>query len=238
MFVHRLVKFFVNIGVCSVLNVARGEVWGSGRQSPAGEVVLVANVLGRLIVVGVVMWLLCGVWVVVLRLKLHLHTKPLVSLAAIHDDMLLLVCLAIHCEGIEGSCRSERGRSRGRRGLVVEFQTWSRGACAVADKVTLVRLLRLKEVLPGPRLLEPVGTICHLTWQMKPCVICGKGGFGAEPNSQHRGDGRSRGVRRSRGSDTVSPSLQHGVLEWNHPRESECETGRVERCPTSNLPPH
>lgn len=31
-------------------------------------------------------------------------------------------------------------------------------------------LLRLKVELPGPRLLEPVGTICHLTRQTGPWV--------------------------------------------------------------------
>lgn len=31
-------------------------------------------------------------------------------------------------------------------------------------------LLRLKVELPGPRLLEPVGTICHLTRQTEPWV--------------------------------------------------------------------
>lgn len=29
----------------------------------------------------------------------------------------------------------------------------------------------LKEELPGPRLLEPVGTICHLTWQTRPRLV-------------------------------------------------------------------
>jgi hypothetical protein len=40
--------------------------------------------------------------------------------------------------------------------------------------VSLVRVLlrlSLEVELPGPRLLEPVGTICHLTWQTRPCVV-------------------------------------------------------------------
>lgn len=168
---------------------------------------LVGDMLRRLVMMGVVVWLLRGVWVVRLRLKLRdLHTKPLVGLATIHDDMLLLMCLTIHGERIEASCLTKRRRSRRGRGFVVEFQSSSRGACAVADKVTLV-LLRLKEVLPGPRLLEPVGTICHLTWQTRPCVICVKVGFEVNPNSEYWRDGRGRSRERSRGSNTFSPSL-------------------------------
>lgn len=29
----------------------------------------------------------------------------------------------------------------------------------------------LEVELPGPRLLEPVGTICHLTWQTRPRLV-------------------------------------------------------------------
>lgn len=119
------------MGVRTILHVARGEVRSGGRQCPTGEVVLVADVLRRLSVVGMMM--LCGVWMVSLRLKFRdLHTKPLRGLAAIHNDMLLLVGLIEHCKRIESSCLAERGRSRGGGGVVVEFQSSSRGACAVA----------------------------------------------------------------------------------------------------------
>jgi hypothetical protein len=62
---------------------------------------LVTDMLRGLIMMRVVVWLLCGVRVMRLCLKFgHLHTKPLVSLAAAHHDMLALVSLAVHCEGI------------------------------------------------------------------------------------------------------------------------------------------
>ena len=36
--------------------------------------------------------------------------------------------------------------------------------------VLRLEVLRLEVKLPGPRLLEPVGTICHLPWQTRPKV--------------------------------------------------------------------
>lgn len=65
---------------------------------------LVSEVVCRLSMVGVVVWLLSMVRMVGLRLKLgDLHAKPLMGLAAIHHDMLSLMALAIHGEWIQGS---------------------------------------------------------------------------------------------------------------------------------------
>lgn len=56
---------------------------------------------------------------------------------------------------------------------MVEFQS-PRGVGPVVNGVSLVRVLlrlRLEEERPGPRLLEPVGTICHLTGQTRPWLV-------------------------------------------------------------------
>lgn len=75
----------------------------------------------RLVVVCVVVSLLC-MCMVGLGLKLgNLHAETLMSLAAIHHDMLALVSLAIHGELIEGGGLRERRRARRRWGVGVEF---------------------------------------------------------------------------------------------------------------------
>lgn len=95
-----------------ILHVARGKVRSSGSQRPTGEVVLVVNIVGGLVVVCMMMSLLCRVRMVTLGLKLrHLHAEALVSLAAIHQDMLPLVCLTVHSEWIERSCLAKGRRS-------------------------------------------------------------------------------------------------------------------------------
>lgn len=57
---------------------------------------------------------------------------------------------------------------------MVELQS-TRRIGPVLNGISLVRMLLLRlclEVeLPGPRLLEPVGTICHLTGQTRPWLI-------------------------------------------------------------------
>jgi len=56
---------------------------------------------------------------------------------------------------------------------VVELQS-TRRIGPVWNGVSLVRVLlrlSLEVELPGPRLLEPVGTICHLTGQTRPWFI-------------------------------------------------------------------
>lgn len=65
---------------------------------------------------------------------------------------------------------------------MVEFQS-SRRIGPVLNVVSLVRVLlrlRLEVERPGPRLLEPVGTICHLTGQTRPWLISLAKNRGAE----------------------------------------------------------
>lgn len=130
----------------------------------------------RLCMVIVMVWLLGVVRVVGLRLEFRdLHAKALVGLTAIHHDMLTLVCLSVHIvERCDSSSLVECRGPRGGRGVRVEFQSTSRGIGPVSNDVSLMRVLlclSLEVKLPGPRLLEPVGTICHLTWQTRPCVV-------------------------------------------------------------------
>lgn len=145
-------------------------------QCAAGEIVLMSKVVGRLCVVGMMVRLLCVMGVVGLRLELgDRHAKPLVGLTAIHHDMLTLVSLAVHVvKRAESSSLVEGRGSRGGGGVVVEFQSTRRRIGPVSNDVSLVRVLlclSLEVELPGPRLLEPVGTICHLTWQTRPCFV-------------------------------------------------------------------
>ena len=73
---------------------------------------LVVDTVGCLVVVSVVMRLLRRMRMVALRLELRdLHAKSLVGLAAIHHDMLPLVGLSVHSEGIQGSCLIDRRRA-------------------------------------------------------------------------------------------------------------------------------
>lgn len=109
MFVHGLVNIFVHINMSAILEGAGSEVRSGGSQCPTGEVVLVIDAMRGLVVMGMVMGLLCGVGVMALRLELgDLHAKSLVGLAAIHHDMLPLVGLCVHCEGIQGSSLADR----------------------------------------------------------------------------------------------------------------------------------
>lgn len=133
--------------------------------------------------------LLCMVRVMVLRRKLgHRHAKPLVGPTAIHHDMLPLMALAIHGERIQRIRLGHRRRSRGGRGVVIEFQS-TRGVRSVVKVSLVCVLLRLclEQEWPGPRLLEPIGTICHLTGQTKSrCVSL----------VDHRGAGKWQGSDR------------------------------------------
>ena len=135
-----------------------------------------SEIVSRLCVMSVMVRLLGVMRVVGLRLELRdLHAKPLVGLTAIHHDMLTLVGLAVHIVERSNSSSLVQGRrSGGRGGVGVEFQSTRRGIGPVSNNVSLMRVLlclSLEVELPGPRLLEPVGTICHLTWQTRPCVV-------------------------------------------------------------------
>jgi hypothetical protein len=147
-----------------------------GCQSSTPEIVLMSEIVSGLCVMGVVMWLLSVMRVVGLRLEFRdLHAKPLVGLTAIHHDMLTLVGLAVHIVERGNSSRLVQGWRSGGRGCVgVEFQSTRWGIGTVSNDVSLMRVLlclSLEVELPGPRLLEPVGTICHLTWQTRPCFV-------------------------------------------------------------------
>jgi hypothetical protein len=99
---------------------------------------------------------------------------------------------------------------------VVEFQS-ARRIGPVLKGVSLVRVLlrlRLEVERPGPRLLEPVGTICHLTGQTRPCLIALAKNRGV---GKRRQDRSGRGEERSSGSDTVSSLLPHRVQRQNDP---------------------
>lgn len=149
-------------------------MWGRTGQGGRREVVLVIDGVRSLVVVRM-MLLLSVVWMMVLVLELgHLHAESLVGLPAVHHDMLPLVSLAVHGVWIETVRLAQRRRSRGRGSIVIELQSSVRRTGSVAKEVSLMCVLlrlRLKEELPGPRLLEPVGTICHLTWQTRPEMI-------------------------------------------------------------------
>lgn len=56
---------------------------------------------------------------------------------------------------------------------MVEFQTTRRvgSVLKVVSSWRVMLRLRLKEQVPGPRLLEPKGTICHLTGQTRPWLV-------------------------------------------------------------------
>lgn len=101
---------------------------------------------------------------------------------------------------------------------MVEFQTTRRIGPVLKMVSSLRELLRLrlKEQMPGPRLLEPKGTICHLTGQTRPWLVsltehCGT-------SKRQRDQGRESG-RRGGGSDTVSSLLPHRVPDIDHPLE-------------------
>lgn len=147
-----------------------------GCESTGSKVVLVGEVVCGLCVMGMMMWLLGVMRVVGLRLEFRdLHAKALVGLTAIHHDMLTLVRLTVHiAERCDSSSLVEGRGSGGGGGVGVEFQSTRRGIGPVPNDVSLMRILlclSLEVELPGPRLLEPVGTICHLTWQTRPCVV-------------------------------------------------------------------
>lgn len=74
--------------------------------------------------------------------------------------------------------------------------------------------LCLKGKRPGPRLLEPVGTICHLTWQTKPWLISLVIDRGAGGERESRVGG---GDERSKESSTVSSLLPHRVPQLSDP---------------------
>lgn len=173
-----------------------------------------SEVVRRLCVVGMMVLLLLIVRRMVgLRLEFRdRHAKPLVGLTAIHHDMLALVCLTIHIvKRCDRSSLVEGRGSGGGGGVGVEFQSTRRGIGPVSNDVSLMRILlclSLEVELPGPRLLEPVGTICHLMWQTRPCVVS---------LMENLLVGRcqvelSRGGERSRGSEAVSSLLPHRDL--------------------------
>lgn len=176
MLVHRFVHVVVDGGRYTILQMSRSEMGSRSRgQRAASEIVLVGEVMSGLCVVGMMVRLLCVMGVVGLRLELRdLHAKPLVGLTAIHHDMLTLVSLAIHVERTKSSSWIQGRGTGGGGGVGVEFQSPRRRVGPVSNDVSLVRVLlrlSLEVELPGPRLLEPVGTICHLTWQTRPCVV-------------------------------------------------------------------
>lgn len=74
-----------------------------GTKGAGGEMLLVSEAMLVMRLVGMMVCrLLSMVMRVVLCLKLgHLHGKPLMGLTAIHHDMLTLVTLAVHVEGIQ-----------------------------------------------------------------------------------------------------------------------------------------
>ena len=112
-----------------------------------------------------VVLLLSMVGVMVLRLEFrNLHAKPLVGMTAIHQRMLCLVRLVVHSERIQRRCLVKGRRARRGGRVVAELELPGGRVGPVSNEVTLVGVLRLglEIKLPGPRLLEPVGTICHL----------------------------------------------------------------------------
>ena len=88
---------------------------------------------------------------------------------------------------------------------MVELQT-ARRISPVLNGMSGVLRLRLEVELPGPRLLEPVGTICHLTGQTRPWLV-------SRTKNRWAGGKRRRpsrrGEERSGGSDAVSSLLPH-----------------------------
>lgn len=116
---------------------------------------------------AMMMVLLCMVWMVVLVLELwHRYCKPRLN------GMWPLVPWPVHWVGIEGLRGSRRGGRRiGRKfDLPPRVSSGSKEMSLVGVLNELLRLC-LEVELPGPRLLEPVGTICHLTWQTRFCIV-------------------------------------------------------------------
>ena len=72
-------------------------------KGTSGEVLLVGKAMLVVRLMGVVVCRLRSMMVgVILRLKLgHLHSKSLMGLTTIHQDMLSLMALAIHGERIQ-----------------------------------------------------------------------------------------------------------------------------------------
>lgn len=112
------------------------------------------------------MLLLLGVvWMMVLMLKFRqLHLKSSMALTTIHQHMLSLVCLIVHAESGRRLC--EWRGSRRRRGVFGKLYASVRRSVPVSREMSLmgVKVLLIVE-LPGSRLLEPEGCICHLTRQ-------------------------------------------------------------------------
>ena len=97
MLVHRLINIIISVTWRAILQVVRSEMWSRICQSAAREVMLVANVVGRL----------ARVCKRLLRMRMgltlkfgELHAESLMGLTAIHEDMLPLVGLSIHGEWI------------------------------------------------------------------------------------------------------------------------------------------
>lgn len=117
MLIHRFVNVFVCVRRCAILKVVRGKMRGRACQRPAGEIVLVVDVVRGRGVVGVVMLLLLLLLCVMMRMGLglelwHLHAKPLMSLCTVQHDMLSLVALVVHGDRVEQARLASWRRTR------------------------------------------------------------------------------------------------------------------------------
>ena len=115
MFIHGVIQIIVNMTRRSILQVTGGEMRSGARQSAAGKVVLVTDIVGSL---TRVCERLLRVWMGLSLEFRNLHAKSLVGLATIHHDMLPLMGLAVHGEWVQ--CRRlSNGRGSRRRWSIV-----------------------------------------------------------------------------------------------------------------------
>lgn len=95
-----IVHIVIYRGRPSILKVGSREMRGRRGQGTAGEGVLGDVVLGLGMVRVMMLLIVVGVMSLRLILVVHLHGKPLMTLTAIHHDMLWMA-LSVHSERVQ-----------------------------------------------------------------------------------------------------------------------------------------
>lgn len=121
------------------------------------------TVVVRMMMLVILSMLRVVILVLIFRRHAHLHPISLVTLP-IHD-MLPLMTLVVHAERMV-RWRLGDWRPRRRGCIVIIFDPATVPGRLISSKVPLMLVVLVVRIviLAGPRLLEPVLTICHLIW--------------------------------------------------------------------------
>ena len=170
---HGLVHGVRCIARRAILELVGCEVGSSIGEASRGVCVLMVyapsmSAVAAVVVSLIVVVLLGVVRMVILMLILwrHVHLHPIAPICLSIHNVLAMMSLVVHAEGMMGRRLRDRG-SRGRRCVVTVLYPPTVGRRLISCEVSLMCIVLVVRIviLAGSSLLEPVLPICHRRWR-------------------------------------------------------------------------